>query len=174
MLHLCTASRTWPDWDNKRMKKRQTCTTSQPASQKCWGLWWGKYSTLQAWSTYFIQLNKEARIWLTTKHGRLANLYSNSLHYGSSFQAVKYQREEIKPWWTFSAHTTSILMNQAKALPLFWASPTRGDIRLCHFPMDLDMAMGRQDLAHVHSRLCHSGVHCSSQCRLVSRSCSCI
>lgn len=68
LLHLCTASRTWPNWDNKRTKKRQTCTASQivryagPSDGKTAALSKPSTLTLYSWISrqgYDLQLNTD-------------------------------------------------------------------------------------------------------------------
>lgn len=65
-------SGTWPDQDDKHEERTNTHTETD--SQKCWGwlawaLEWGNCSTLEAQHAYLLELNKEARTYLTAKRG---------------------------------------------------------------------------------------------------------
>lgn len=138
------------DWGGRRMKKTQTHGDRQTdkdigvgwnglSGRETSGLWklrmfalcsWirkqGYYLQLTRGQAYYIQRNKESVPLHTDKQGvGLANLGRSSFHKGSSLQAVIYQRESRKLWWTFSAHTFSIRTCQMKALPLlsFTAPP---------------------------------------------------
>lgn len=87
-----------------------------------------------------------------------------------SLQAVIYQGESRKLWWTFSAHNFSICTwpDEGFAITLSLTPPPqewRKVLPLSHGSeaMDLDMAM-TMSTAHLHSRLPHSGVHYTTQC----------
>lgn len=105
----------------------------------------GLVSLLEAYCVYYIELNGEARLFLTTEQGvrvipykwtrkeaelilyhwiKETGLTTHSYQslYGKSCQAVSIWRRK---WWrTFSAHNVNIHTQTSK-------------VRLCHFPMGL-------------------------------------